>query len=75
MPLQQCRLIRWQAASKGFLLLNTDGYSKGNPGVSSGGKGVVRDEGGKVLLAFSCQFGWATSMQAEARDLHFGAAG
>ena len=54
----------------GVLKLNTDGCSKGNPGVSGGG-GILRD-GGSLLLAFSCYLGHATSLQAEVRALLFG---
>ena len=34
-------LIRWEAPPEGWALLNTDGASKGNPGIVSGG-GVLR---------------------------------
>ena len=64
-------LVRWVRPPHDVLKLNTDGYSKGNPGVSGEG-GVLRDERGKLLLDFSCHFGLATSMQPEARALLFG---
>ncbi|XP_027151985.1 uncharacterized protein LOC113752040 [Coffea eugenioides] len=61
----------WSRPSGDFLKLNTDGYSKGNPSVSGGG-GILRDGGGHLLLAFSCYFGHATSLQAEVPELLFG---
>nr|XP_027102884.1 uncharacterized protein LOC113724156 [Coffea arabica] len=64
-------LVRWSRPSAGALKLNTDGCSKGNPGASGGG-GILRDGGGSLILAFSCYFGHATSLQAEVCALLFG---
>ncbi|XP_071939025.1 uncharacterized protein [Coffea arabica] len=69
-PAVSHRLVKWVRSFHGSLKLNTDGCSKGNPGLSGGGR-VLRD-GGRMVLAFSCSFGLASSMQAEARTLLFG---
>ena len=67
-PIQRCRLVRWHAPSGGFMLLNTDGCSKGNPGPSGGG-GVLRDSAGQVLVGYSAFLGVNTSLRAEALAL------
>ena len=64
-------LVRWSRPSGDLLKLNTDGCSKENPSTSGGG-GILRDGGGRLLLAFSCHFGQATSLQAEVRALLYG---
>ena len=64
-------LIKWIQPPHNVLKLNTDGCSKGNPGISGGGE-VLRDARGNLLLAFSCSFGLATSLQAEVCALIFG---
>ncbi|XP_027150296.1 uncharacterized protein LOC113750530 [Coffea eugenioides] len=64
-------LVRWSRPSGDALKLNTNGCTKGNPSVSGAG-GILRDGGGSLLLAFSCYFGHATSLQAEVRALLFG---
>nr|XP_027109237.1 uncharacterized protein LOC113729105 [Coffea arabica] len=70
-PRMSYSIVRWLRPPSGVLKLNIDGCSKGNPGVSGGG-GVIRDSGGKLLLAFACHLGQATSVQAEVRALLFG---
>ena len=44
--------------------MNTDGATKGNPGLAGGG-GVVRDSRGRWINGFSRNIGYATSMTAE----------
>lgn len=51
--------------------LNTDGASRGNPGEAGGG-GILRDSRGRVLIAFSFDFGVGTNMLAELRALMIG---
>lgn len=46
--------------------MNTDGASKGNPGPSGGG-GVIRNELGDVIFAFSHYYGETDSLIAEVR--------
>ena len=51
--------------------LNSDGCSRGNPGVSGGG-GMLRCLEGRFLLGYSCFFGEMTSLQAELKALIYG---
>lgn len=44
-------LVRWQTPSQ-VPKLNSDGCSKGNPGVSAGG-GLLRDTDGKLIFAYA----------------------
>ena len=62
------QLVGWRAKEAGLLTLNTDGCSKGNPGLSGGG-GILRDSLGTPLLAFSVYFGETSSLRAEALAL------
>lgn len=62
--------VIWKFPSRA-LKLNTNGSSRGNPGPSSGG-GVLRNESGLVLFAFSEFFGLKTNLQAEAQALLLG---
>ena len=48
-------------------MLNTDGYSKGNLGLSGGG-GILYDYLGLHILAFSAFFGKTSSLCAEVLD-------
>ncbi|XP_027065969.1 uncharacterized protein [Coffea arabica] len=64
-------LVWWKAKEAGLLTLNTDGCSKGNPGVSGGG-GILRDSSGLPLFAFSTYFGEISSLRAEALALVMG---
>ncbi|XP_071905976.1 uncharacterized protein [Coffea arabica] len=70
-PRSSFKPVRWVRPLPGGFKLNTDGCSKGNPGISGSG-GILRDGGGRFCLAFSCHFGKATSLQAEARALLVG---
>ncbi|XP_074289408.1 uncharacterized protein LOC141614562 [Silene latifolia] len=56
--------IRWLPPPHGWILLNTDGASKGNPGPAGGG-GIFRDETGNFLSAYYFSCGSCTSMKAE----------
>nr|XP_027060692.1 uncharacterized protein LOC113687227 [Coffea arabica] len=62
------RWILWESPPEGFVKLNVDGSSLGNPG-SSGAGGVFRDSGGNVLRGFSYFLGLRTNMEAEASAL------
>ena len=64
-------LVSGSRPSDDVLKFNTDGCSKGNSGISGGG-GILRDGGGRLLLAFSCYLRQASSLQAEVRALLFG---
>jgi len=50
------------------LKYNTDGFSKGNPGIAGFG-GVLRDENGCILYIFHCHLGRATSNMTELMTL------
>lgn len=63
--------VIWFMPSGGWFKLNSDGSSRGNPGLSGGG-GVVRDTSGNVIFVYSDFFGQLTSFQAEARALCLG---
>ncbi|KAJ8767189.1 hypothetical protein K2173_013586 [Erythroxylum novogranatense] len=56
--------ISWLPPSNGWIALNTDGASKGNPGVAGAG-GVIRDTKGRWLDGFVQNIGVATSFVAE----------
>ncbi|XP_027151938.1 uncharacterized protein LOC113751992 [Coffea eugenioides] len=58
------KLVRWEVTAMGGLVLNTDGCSKGNPGVGGGG-GVLRDSTRMPLVAFLAFFGETTCLRAE----------
>lgn len=60
-PTREERLISWQAPPEGWILLNTDGASKGNPGPAGGG-GVFRGFRGEWLCGFSENIGSCTSV-------------
>ncbi|XP_027081100.2 uncharacterized protein [Coffea arabica] len=65
------KVIRWESKESGRFILNTDGCSKGNPGLGGGG-GVLRDSTGLPLFGFSAYFGQTTSLHAEVRALLIG---
>ncbi|XP_027060814.2 uncharacterized protein [Coffea arabica] len=65
------QLIRWAVPEVGRLMLNTDGCSKGNPGLGGGG-GVLRDSSGSPLFAFSAFLGVTSSLRAETMALLIG---
>ncbi|KAL0463206.1 UNVERIFIED_CONTAM: putative ribonuclease H protein [Sesamum latifolium] len=51
--------------------MNTDGASKGNPGISSVG-GILRDQLEKVIFVFQEPLGNITNTQAELHAIHRG---
>ncbi|KAL0293316.1 UNVERIFIED_CONTAM: putative ribonuclease H protein [Sesamum radiatum] len=55
--------VHWRKPPEGWYKLNTDGASKGNPGISGAG-GILRDQLGKVIFAFQEPLGNATNTQA-----------
>ena len=56
--------IRWERPNQGWMKLNTDSSSLGNPGIAGGG-GVVRNEHGKWIVGFLRKIGRTTSYVAE----------
>lgn len=63
--------VQWFPSAHSLVKLNSDGCSKGNPGIGGGG-GLLRDSQGYFLFGFSCYFGWVSSLQAEIKALLFG---
>ncbi|KAL0000416.1 hypothetical protein SO802_014197 [Lithocarpus litseifolius] len=63
--------IRWERPTSGWVKLNTDGSSLGNPGMAGSG-GVIRDEEGNWLVGFARNIGITTSFQAELWGLRDG---
>ena len=63
--------VRWEKPQVGWRKLNTDGASKGNPGLAGCG-GVVRDENGRWIAGFSRRIGVTSSFEAELWGLREG---
>lgn len=61
----------WHPPMTGFLKLNIDGASKGNPGTADFG-GVLRDEEGNIISIFHGHLGRATNNMAELMALEQG---
>lgn len=55
----------------GWVKLNTDGSSRGNPGEATGG-GLIRDETGKWLVGFGLNIGICSVTAAELWALYHG---
>lgn len=51
--------------------MNTDGASRGNPGLAGGG-GIIRDHSCVLQYAFSANFGSCTTFRAEIKALEIG---
>lgn len=56
--------IRWEKPGRGWVKLNTDGSSLGNPGLAGGG-GLIRDEEGAWVVGFARNIGISSSFIAE----------
>ncbi|KAL0303262.1 UNVERIFIED_CONTAM: putative ribonuclease H protein [Sesamum radiatum] len=61
---QNCKTVYWLKPDPGWVKLNTNGASKGNPGLAGAG-GNVREYEGKVIFAFSEPIGLTNNMVAE----------
>ncbi|XP_060182379.1 uncharacterized protein LOC132612052 [Lycium barbarum] len=70
-PKINIKCIKWIKPDSPLLKLNTDGCSKGNPG-SSGGGGILRDEIGHFLMAFSAYYGQCNNNIAETKTILMG---
>ncbi|KAF7834434.1 reverse transcriptase [Senna tora] len=65
--------VGWVKPKNGFIKLNTDGSSIGNPGPVGVG-GLFRDSDGRWLLGFSGSIGYQTNMFAELNAIKHGLA-
>ena len=68
---QTIRAIKWERPIVGWLKLNTDGSSLGNPGLATWG-GVIRDGNGNWVVGFTRKIGNTSSFMAELWALHDG---
>ena len=66
---QVLNMVKWDRPGIGWMKLNTDGSSLGNPG-SAGGGGVIRDWHGRWVASFSRKIGIASSLLAELWAIH-----
>ena len=58
------RPIQWSKLVAGWMKLNTDGSSLGNPGLAGGG-GLIRNEEGTWVVGFARKIGITSSFLAE----------
>ncbi|KAL0391162.1 UNVERIFIED_CONTAM: putative ribonuclease H protein [Sesamum calycinum] len=61
---QKSKIVYWLKPDQGWVKLNTDGASKGNPGLARAG-GIVKDYEGKAIFVFSEPIGFTNNMVAE----------
>ena len=61
---QTIRAIRWERPITGWLKLNTDSSSLGNPGLAARG-GVIRDGNGNWVVGFLRKIGNTSSFMAK----------
>ena len=59
-----CKPVCWSKPASGWVKLNTDGSSLGNPGLAGGGD-LIRDKEGKWITGFARKIGKTTSFIAE----------
>ena len=65
------KLIAWTRLSEGWVTINTDRASHGNPGRAAAG-GVVRDEHGSWLVGFALNIGICSAPMAELWGVYYG---
>lgn len=59
-PIFQCKIVNWKDPDKDWIKVNTDGTSKGNPGLSTY-EFCLRNESGNMIYEKPGQLGVATS--------------
>ncbi|XP_049396567.1 uncharacterized protein LOC125860610 [Solanum stenotomum] len=73
-PTLHYQVVRWTKPSDGWVTCNTDGASKGNPGISSY-EYCIRDRNGDLIYAKAHRISETTNMEAEVtavwKALHF----
>ncbi|XP_058089076.1 subtilisin-like protease SBT3 [Magnolia sinica] len=65
------QVVCWRKPPFGWVKLNVDGSSRGNPRVAKGG-GVYRGDKGELHFTFSTGYGIASNTRAELRAIHDG---
>ncbi|XP_010484806.1 PREDICTED: uncharacterized protein LOC104763089 [Camelina sativa] len=70
-PNRGMRMIAWSPPSVGWVKLNTDGASHGNPGLATAG-GVLRDSDGAWIGGFAFNIGICTAPLAELWGVYYG---
>ncbi|KAL9813290.1 putative ribonuclease H domain-containing protein [Arabidopsis thaliana] len=65
------RQIAWSRPDEGWFKLNTDGASRGNPGLATAG-GVIRDAVGNWVQGFAFNIGVCTAPLAELWGFYYG---
>lgn len=70
-PHMVIKQVHWDKPAVGWMKLNTDGSSLGNPGLAGGG-GVIRDWTGRWIVGFSRNIGIASSLMAEPWAIQYG---
>ncbi|KAG7615876.1 Ribonuclease H domain [Arabidopsis thaliana x Arabidopsis arenosa] len=65
------RMVKWEPPRSGWLKLNTDGASRGNPGRASAG-GVLRDALGEWRGGFALNIGICSAPLAELWGVYYG---
>ncbi|KAK4716302.1 hypothetical protein R3W88_014640 [Solanum pinnatisectum] len=69
----QVTAIQWQKPPDSWVKINTDGSALNNPGRIEAG-GILRNQNGELILAFSVPLGQGTNNQAEIEAANFGLA-
>ncbi|CAN1295022.1 Putative ribonuclease H protein At1g65750 [Linum perenne] len=65
---RQAQLIGWRRADEGCFSLNADGSLYSNRS-SAAASGVIRDDNGRFVSAFTANFGTCSIMRAELRGI------
>ncbi|KAG7534372.1 Endonuclease/exonuclease/phosphatase superfamily [Arabidopsis thaliana x Arabidopsis arenosa] len=65
------RMVSWLPPSDGWVKLNTDGASHGNPGLATAG-GVLRDGDGRWIQGFAFNIGFCSATLAELWGVYYG---
>ncbi|KAK4385662.1 putative ribonuclease H protein [Sesamum angolense] len=64
-------IVKWIKPDRGWFKLNTDGASKGNPGIVGAG-GIIRNHLGQTVLAFQEHLGLTSNTTAELKAIYRG---
>ncbi|KAL0349756.1 UNVERIFIED_CONTAM: putative ribonuclease H protein [Sesamum radiatum] len=64
-------IVKWIKPDRGWFKLNTDGASKGNPGIAGAG-GIIRNHLGQTVLAFQEHLGLTSNTAAELKAIYRG---